>query len=248
MRELQKEDINKWNARLSKINLAISATIVGGHHNLKVFITPEHKNYYDFNLIHNEIKSSPIVNYDFSFSISEKSIKRFDSLLDSFLEDGMQFYIYQFGKFQNPIRFEKTHFDKYLTIKNHNLYEVNYEQRNYKFRQEDLFNIIYFITCVEDVVKIISEYYEYESDGKEICKIKYPVGTIVSIVSDKSGDYMVQNVKFIRSNSDTTLGYHLTKIETPIKSEVLIFSNDILYCLEEDIVSNRDNRLNILLN
>ena len=95
-------------------------------------------------------------------------------------------------------------------------------------------------------MKIISEFYEYEEDGTEICKLKYPVTSIVSIQDDKSGNYIILSHSFQLNDEKINPIYNIAKIETEINSEVLIFGQTFSV-FESQITPNREDRLNILL-
>ena len=240
-RKIDQQDIKRWNSRLSKINLELSLY----NECISVF-----KIYHGFQGHHDrdQCETTPSIHYQFSFSVSEKTLVRFNNILDTFLEDGM--YIRLLPKnlpISNnfTITSKRSDFDKFVTTITHKIHNVSYQQRIYNFYNIDLLKVIYFVTCIEDAVNIIQEYFEYEEDGTEICKIKFPGGSIVSTHSDKSGDYMVQNVIFGRNTND--IRYDISKMETKANSEIIIFS-DTYQVPESELLPNRDNRLNILLN
>lgn len=246
MRNFDISELDKWNARLKNINLALS--IKSLQQKNCIFLNTIPQTMWEES---KSIRCSTGVSFNFSFSVSEKTLKRFDNILDSLLSDGMLFNFFQEESYS--INTQKTKspisdFEKYLTENTHTLYKVKYQQRRYDFKDFNLLYLIYFVSCVEDTVKIIQKYFEYDVDGNEICNITYPIGTIISLVKDKSSDYIVQNTLFKRDDINNPLIiYNISKIESDLKSEVLIFS-DTFNVNEEDICPNRDDRINTILN
>ena len=246
MRILTKEDIEKWNSRLKQINLELA---ISGH-NLLIFKIDGYSAFQgNFLGTRTQYTATPnLYNYRFSFSVSENILKRFDSILDKFLEEGMEFTFLsdkQYYGDKRSIRFARSEFDKILSINNHKIHNVNYQQRIYNFYEVNILKAIYFITCIDDAVNIIQEYFEYEEDGTEICKIKFPVGSIVSTNSDRGGDYMVQNVIFTRDKMGFL--YEIAKMNIKANSEIIMFSNTYRIP-ESELYPNRDDRINSLLN
>jgi hypothetical protein len=242
MRKINQEDIQKWNSRLSKINLELSLSVKG----LSLF-KPYESHGFPTGYGKFLLELIPSVHYQFSFSVSEKTLSRFNNILDNFLEQTMQVDLLDKHNYITTfqIKSKRTDFDKFLTTNTHKIQNVTYQQRVYNFFDLDLLKLINFVSCIEDAVNVIQEYYEYEEDGTEICNIKFPVGSIVSLKSDKSADYLIQNVIFSRNIKEIT--YDIAKMETKANSEIIIFSETQRF-LESEIIPNRDNRLNILLN
>ena len=117
---------------------------------------------------------------------------------------------------------------------------------------------IFFIQTVKDVINIIGEYWGFDKDGKEVCSIKYPVGSIVS-TKDKKLDFFIESISFIRENTlkfkelklkygfkEELLLYNLLEIVKNNNSQVLEFS-DVLTTSSDFIIPNRGQRLDELL-
>jgi hypothetical protein len=94
---------------------------------------------------------------------------------------------------------------------------------------------------IENAVGIISKYYEYDSDGNEICNLPYSIGDIVSLKNNRDSDYIVKNVYF-----DDELMFFVSKLISPIESEVILFDEEVLV-KESEIISNRDFRIDQIL-
>lgn len=245
MRKLQQSEITNWNTRLSHNNIN-DPTLSIINYQYKDCLSLTIKDRYSY--MKHEIKLPFDTSFNFSYSVNEKTITRFDNILSELLESGMIFNtiedkMVKTTTCQKPIEF----FNKFLSEREHNIQKAKYKQRIFKFTNISLFDLIYFVSCVEDTVKIIQKYFEYDINGNEITKVKYPVGTIVSL-KEKSGDFFIQGLKFIRDDiNNPGIRYLVSKIESNINSEILIFSN-IFESIEDDIKPNRDDRINSILN
>jgi hypothetical protein len=256
MRRFDKSYLDKWNERLKKLNLSLSLndiqytqviTICGIDNSYSGYLgvqgyrpTPE------------PIYKVPEISYIFNFSVSKKCSKRFYELLQTLLKSGTTFY-YTTKDYSSS--YSKGQTDTKSIICQKNLSEFTIEKTDIKIHQVDyiqntcklstnLFDIIHFVNSVESAVEIISNYFEYDEDGKEICKTKFQVNEIVSTKEDRSGNYMILDFSI---QQDNTISYKVSKILNNITSEVILFDG-ISILKEDDILPNREDRLNILLN
>ena len=270
MRHFDKSYFDKWNDRLKKINLFLSLEGIIGYTNSYInvitiwrFDNNHYQNFQGFNQktptdsIHwkngssgNPIYKVPEITYFFNFSVSKKCSKRFYDLLQTILESGSVFCYTTTDKIDKPNMsnkeiktYRKNLSDFTIEKSDIKIHNVEYIQNTCKLTC-DLFEVIHFVNSVESAVEIISKYFEYEQDGKEICKTKFQVNEIVSTKNDKSGNYMILDF-FIQQ--DNTISYKVSKIQNCITSEVILFEG-ISILKEEDILPNREDRLNIILN
>ena len=253
MRTFDKSSLDKWNERLKKLNLSLSLN--GTQHYTDVItiwgVDNSYSGYQGYRSTPEPIYKVPEISYIFNFSVSKKCSKRFYELLQTLLKSGTTFYYTT--KDTGSYSKGQTETKNYVCRKN--LSEFTIEKTDIKIHQVDyiqntcklstnLFDIIHFVNSVESAVDIISKYFEYEEDGTEICKTKYRINEIVSTKEDKSGNYMILDFVI---QSDNTISYKLSKIQNSLTSEVIIFDG-ISILKEEDILPNREDRLNILLN
>jgi len=247
MRKLTEKDIEKWNPRLANINLGILITDNSG--TLQFVHQPSYNGWQGYSSERTHLDKLPHIQYHFTFSVSKKSIKRFDKILSLLLEDGLSFPLSKKGlMLKEDINVSKKIIDysNFLEESEIKIHKVDFVQRHYKLNLP-ISEIFLLVNSVEESVKVISEFYEYEEDGTEICKIKYPVTSIVSTVEDKSGNYIVLSHSFTNHYEIIKPLYNIAKIETEIDSEVLLFGQT--FSVHEDfIIPNREDRLNSLLN
>lgn len=257
MRKFNKSNLDKWNERLKKINLSLSLNDTQYYAQV-ITIWGIDNSYSGYQGVQGyrsspePIYKVPEISYIFNFSVSKKCSKRFYELLQTLLKSGAIFY-YATKDYSNS--YPKGQTDTNSIICQKNLSEFTIEKTDIRIHQVDyiqntcklsanLFEIIHFVNSVESAVEIISNYFEYKDDGTEICKTKYQVNEIVSTKEDISGNYMILDFSI---QQDNTISYKVSKIVNNITSEVILFDG-ISILKEDDILPNREDRLNILLN
>jgi hypothetical protein len=243
MRELTDLDIERFNKRLEKSNLLfhLDGDSFTKYLNLSSV-------YRDINgtIIAGTNRPVPLdqkIKFEFSYAVSKNCLNRFDLLLNDLLQSGLEI-----RSLVNAVELKSSVNEcnsKFIQTKIRIL-NTDYIQRKASFT-EKIIDIFFYITCIEDAVNIISEYFEYTEDGEEIVKTKFKENEIVSLKSDKSGDYFVLSSKFKKVSDELETFYDLCKIETNTPSEVLIFGTT-LTINESEIIPNRDFRIDSLLN
>ena len=202
------------------------------------------------------------INYRFAFSVSKNNIQRFEKLLNQFLTDGCKHTLYESGSKEYYQNFEFNDINTLRDIEireEHQTYGVDFVKFSYEFINSSALPTIFFIQTVKDVINIIGEYWGFDKDGREVCSIKYPVGSIVSTKDNKS-DFFIESIIFVRENtqkfrelksrykfSEELILYNLLEIVKNNNSQVLEFS-DILTTSSDFIIPNRGQRLDELLN
>lgn len=237
MRKLTNEDIEKWNRRLEKSNLLLYLESFTNSLYIKYKNDFDHSSGYErkFNSLDTEIK------FEFSYAVSKNCLNRFNLLLSDFLKSGIMISITR-----DPLKYSLLECNSKFQEKEIKVLNTEYIQRKAVFK-EKLVNIIFLVTCIEDTIKTISEYFEYTEDGTEILKTKFKENEIVSLDTDKTGDYFVISVNFRNLDNKLEIFYEISKIETDTKSEVLVFGPSFT-CSESRLIPNRDFRIDTLLN
>jgi hypothetical protein len=201
------------------------------------------------------------INYRFSFSISNNNLERFENLMKKFLSEGFEFY----NDINNKIHIERLSNDDFKMlhsfeeISQHNTYGVDFTKFTYNFYKVPALPCVMYIQSILDVIEIIGNFWSFDENGNEICTMKYPVGSIVSLKNDRS-DFFVESVDFIRENTkefitqknkyniqDELILYKLLKIVSNSNSQVIQFSETEYICTSADIIPNRGQRLDELL-
>jgi hypothetical protein len=202
-------------------------------------------------------------NYKLVFSISKNNIQRFENLLDRFLKDGFKVQISEGLRQYYEIFDDKTLSDlnKIQNREEHRYYNTDFVRFTYEFKNISVLPLVCYCQIIFDIINIIGKYWEFDSNGKEICNIKYQLGSIVSLKNDKS-DFLIESIEFLRKNSerydslvrnknikfddDEFILYKLLKIENS-NSQVLKFVDREYIVTSSDIVPNRNSRIDEIL-
>jgi hypothetical protein len=245
MRIFSADEMTKWSEKLGLNSLN------------KTGLNSKFTSQIDTNFVDNFNK----INYRFSFSISHNNLERFENLLNKFLSEGFEFY----NGTNNKIHIERLSSEdlKFLKsfeeVSEHKTYNVDFFKFTYNFYKVPVIPCVMYIQSIIDVIQIIGHFWSFDENGKEICNMLYPVGSIVSLKKDRS-DFFVESVDFIRENTTTYLNkknkynfqeelilYKLLKIESNQNSQVIQFSEIEYICTSADIIPNRGQRLDELL-
>lgn len=205
------------------------------------------------------------INYRFSFSISKNNIDRFERLLLRFLKEEFKIEFFKssllgYETINYSISQEDLNsFKEIQEIQEHKTYNVDFVKYTYNFSQFTAIPCILYIQTIKDVIKIIGDFYGFDENGNEICSIKHNIGSLVSLKYDKS-DYFIESLEFIRENTENYLSYKkiydfteelilykLLKVNNNIKSQVLEFSDGYVLATSANIIPNRGQRLDELL-
>jgi hypothetical protein len=212
--------------------------------------------------IFHEFRTDDRISYKFVFSVSKNNIDRFEKLLDRFFSEGFR-KDYQEYNFPSPslIDLNFSNFRKFEVRSEHTFSGVDFVKFNYDFKDVPSLPAIFFIETLKDVIQIIGNYWNFDDDGNEICMIQYPIGSIVSLKSDRS-DFIVESMQFMRENthdfqlirkntrydfSEEMILYKLLKIEKNSNSQALIFNDNEYVVTSDQIIPNRDNRIDQIL-
>lgn len=202
------------------------------------------------------------VNYKLAFSISKNNIQRFENLLDRFLKDGFKVQISEGLRQYYEILDDKilSELNKIQNREEHRYYNTDFVRFTYEFKNISVLPLVCYCQIIFDIINIIGKYWEFDSNGKEICNIKYQLGSIVSLKNDKS-DFLIESIEFLRKNSerydslvhnknikfdDELILYKLLKIENS-NSQVLKFVDGEYIVTSSDIIPNRNSRIDEIL-
>lgn len=126
----------------------------------------------------------------------------------------------------------------------HNFFEKEYVRYRYTFAGK-LGSIMAYVSYLEDAIKYFSMIWGYSEEGHEVCLIKYPIGTIVSPIKEKSKDFLILEYKFTKIGSN----YHIDYIASEVLSKSVVISyGEVLEFKESDICFSRNNRIDNILN
>ena len=240
----------RWNKRLRDIRLKVSAfeRISPTQEKLLKLRFCDYYGFDDPNEINTPSTTDiPKISFIFDYSVSKRSLKRFDNILFELNKRGLTIshfkdVLHTDRPLESIVHEDFVNYVKYEVEESvFKIMNNEYVNRKIKFISTDLIEIIGAVTMIENAVGIISKYYEYDSDGNEICNLTYSIGDIVSLKNNRDSDYIVKNVYF-----DDELMFFVSKLISPIESEVILFDEEVLV-KESEIISNRDFRIDQIL-
>jgi hypothetical protein len=196
----------------------------------------------------------PYIRYEFTFSVASNRKSDFFDLFEKLSKE-------EFGT--KSILREQTHNyrnlpsnDKVCDIpfnesiverkseNRHVIYDKEYIRYTYHFAGK-LGSIMAYISYLEDAINFFSEIWGYKEDASEVCLLKYPIGTIVSLSKDKSKDYLVLDYKY-RKNGKYYIDFIISEMLNN-KGSVIKYG-EILTVSEDLLCYSRSSRIDDILN
>ena len=254
MRVLVDKDILKWNQRLYNSTYMISADQFNAHVYLNktsqnliimrreyVGSSKSQKEFSNFAL--NEV-DDPTIKYDFVFSVSDNRKDELFRIHESLLESG--------------VLNNKSYKDKHSEIitapdivnskfESHEIFNRKYTRYSYHLEGK-LTSIVAYLTILEDSIEFFQKIWGYDESGNEHPLLKYPIGTIVSKIEDKSKDYMVMDYQYDISYN---LGYDISLIISEIDNDpksLIIRYKEPIFSSEKNLTHSRNSRIDNILN
>jgi len=236
MFEVNEKWNEKWNDRLDKSGLSISSIPLSTSNGIKLSIF---RKQIEFINTFEKIEGNIRTDFIFTYSVAKRTLKRFDNICEQLLENEYFFIIDS-----KDIRYKLKKEDISLPIFEESdlkIYKTDYINRKLVFKNKTLTEIILIVSLIEKTIEIISNLFSYDDENNELSKIKFPVGTVVSIKGDETNDFIVQKIDFIN------LTYKLSKIVFPSDTKEVFILENVGYFNESSIIQNRDYKLGQIL-
>jgi hypothetical protein len=249
MKYLTDSDIIRWGNRLN---------------NSSYYITPRYntRNGYPDIIISEKIESGipgtliksgiedPIINYSFSFSVVSHRKDEFFEILYKLLKDkfGTKFLTISESLDLNKIRdinLDESILSRYYT-QEHKILNRTFIKYTYDFNNR-LTDIICILSYIEDAIEFFQLIWGYDEEGKEICLLDFPVGSVVSKNSDKSKDFIVIEYIYKKVNSKFKIEYIISEIIYDNKSPIIKYGESFIISKDE-ICHSRNSRIDSILN
>ena len=128
---------------------------------------------------------------------------------------------------------------------NHNVKEKEFTRYIYNFSGK-LSQIISYVAVLEDCIRFLEMMFGYDETGKEYCLTPYPLGTVCSMVDDKSSDWLVLDYDFKITQGYYEIEYKIAKMLWNDKSPVLKYG-DVISAKEKELCFSRNNRIDNIL-
>jgi hypothetical protein len=257
MRYLTDSEILNWNDRLRKISEDRNNTRLGMKSDTLI-VTPKYHHSSSEPLIHFSSRSNfdntsktipePSLEFNFSFSVASNRVDEFFDILEKLKLNKTGTKIFYQG-IDNKEKISDINFSedvlKSSTKMKHKLVDKEYTRFNYYFSGH-LASIMVYVSYLEDAVNFFSSIWGYNEDGTEVNLIKYPIGSIVSKVKDKSKDFLVIDYSYSKINSDYKIILICSEI---LNSSGLVIKYGDLYKFDTEVLCwSRNNRIDNILN
>lgn len=186
----------------------------------------------------------PHFKYKFTFSVSSNRVGQFNDILDHILKLPTGTY---FSYKENSYNIEIS--DKVIESKSeedHMILNKSYKRITYNFSGK-LSHVVMYVNSIIDTISFFELMWGYHEDGNEQCLLEYPIGSIVSIKSDKSKDFLVVDYSYNKNTNDIyTIDYVCCEMLNT-KSPIIKYGNVITYN-GKDLCFSRNNRIDDILN
>ena len=103
-----------------------------------------------------------------------------------------------------------------------------------------------YVMYLEDAINFLSEIFGYNEDGSEVCLLKFPIGTQVSTLKDKSTDYLVLDYIYRKMDGKYFIDYIASEM-TKNNGSVITYG-EVLDFREKDLCYSRNSRIDDILN
>lgn len=247
MRYISDSEILNWNKRLEKSDYSVSA--VPNRQSAEPYIGFRQKvnGFSPMGGGQFVLTVDPFIRYDFTFSIASNRTETFFDLFKKLsLEPFGSKSIYHDMNNEKitDIQFTEDVIES-KEVNTHSILEKEYIRYTYHFGGK-LSSIMAYVMYLEDTINLFSEIWGYGEDGSEICLLKYPIGTIVSLPKDKSTDYLVLDYKYRKLDGKYYIDFVVSEMINN-KGSVITYG-EIYTFRESELCYSRNSRIDNILN
>ena len=247
MKYLSDTEILNWNRRLEKSDYAVHplSNVRSGHPDI-IFRQKINNGYGPMGEQLVET-IDPFIRYDFTFSIASNRKETFLDLFEKLSKESFgtkSIYRDQKGEKIMDIIFN----DTVIESKEENIHLV-FEKEYIRFTIHfagKLGSIMAYVSYLEDTINFFSEIWGYNEDGSEVCLVKYPIGTVVSLPKDKSIDYLVLDYKYRKLDGKYFIDFISSEMLNN-KGSVITYG-EIYTFRESELCYSRNSRIDDILN
>ena len=247
MKYLSDTEILNWNRRLERSDYAVYplSNVRSGHPDI-IFRQKINNGYSPMGEQLVET-IDPFIRYDFTFSIASNRKETFLDLFEKLSKDPFGTKsIYRDRKSEKimDIAFNDTVIES-KELNTHLVFEKEYIRFTIHFAGK-LGSIMAYVSYLEDAINFFSEIWGYNEDGTEVCLLKYPIGTIVSLPKDKSTDYLVLDYKYRKLDGKYFIDFIASEMLNN-KGSVITYG-EIYTFRELELCYSRNSRIDDILN
>lgn len=245
MKYLTDSEILKWNKRLEKSDYSVYP--ISNKMSAEPYISFRQELKTPMSMGQFVVTTDPFIRYQYTFSVASNRIETFFDLFEKLIQEpfGTKHIFTDLNNEKvSEIKFD----DKIVDSKDESFHKVEdkeYKRFTYKFVGK-LSQIMCYISYLDDTISYFSTIWGYKEDGSEVCLLKYPIGTIVSSISDKSVDYLVLEYSYRKLDGKYYVDYLASEMFNT-KGSVLTYGN-VNKFREDELCYSRNSRINDILN
>jgi hypothetical protein len=247
MKYLSDTEILNWNRRLERSDYAVYplSNVRSGHPDI-IFRQKINNGYSPMGEQLVET-IDPFIRYDFTFSVASNRKETFHDLFEKLSKESFgtkSIYRDQKSEKIMDITFNDTVIES-KEVNTHLVFEKEYIRFTIHFAGK-LGSIMAYVSYLEDTINFFSEIWGYNEDGSEVCLLKYPIGTIVSLPKDKSTDYLVLEYKYRKLDGKYFIDFIASEMLNN-KGSVITYG-EIYTFRESELCYSRNSRIDDILN
>lgn len=247
MKYLSDTEILNWNRRLEKSDYAVHplSNVRSGHPD--VIFRQKINNGYSPMSEQLVETIDPFIRYDFTFSIASNRKETFLDLFEKLSKESFgtkSIYRDQKSEKIMDIIFNDNVIESKEEI-THLVFEKEYIRFTYHFAGK-LGSIMAYVSYLEDTINFFSQIWGYNEDSSEVCLVKYPIGTVVSLPKDKSTDYLVLEYKYRKLDGKYFIDFIVSEMLNN-KGSVITYG-EICTFRESELGYSRNSRIDDILN
>ena len=248
MKFLTDSEILKWSSELG-IPLSPVYSKMTGHPDI---VLSDNLSAFSSNGNRMDIFENQIINYRFTFSVSENRVDDFFRILETLLSEklGTKFIVdhYNENRFNNSTIKDIEISDSIYTSSSevHEIWNRKFVRFTYNFNCH-FTSVMGYISYLTEAIDYVVMLWGYNEDGEEIKLLKHNIGDIVSPIDDKSKDLIILDYKFTKRNSEKVIDYILSELIGDKNSSVIKYNN-IIILPESKLAFSRNNRIDNILN
>lgn len=252
MKYLYDYEIMEWNERLKESNFVVQIKTDLGTGEPNIIVNDK----IDTSMLYRKAVTDnstgrlgiqdPIIKFNMIFSIASNRVDYFFDIFNKISSDevGTKFVFYKNNnECSNNIEFTEK-IIKEKKISEHNISDKKYTNFKYKF-EGNLSSIILYVQFLEDTISFFNEIWAYTEKGEEVYLLKYPIGSIVSPLKDKSKDYFILDYNYIKEYKKYFIHYITAMI---VSTGHIIKYGEVIQFKEYELGFSRNNRIDNILN
>jgi hypothetical protein len=248
MKYLSDTEILNWNRRLEKSDYAVYPLSNVRSGNPDIVFRQKINNGYSPMGEQLVETLDPFIRYDFTFSIASNRKETFFDLFENLSKEAFGTKSAYHDNNNDRKIYDIPFNDGVIETKEENthmVFEKEYIRYTYHFAGK-LGSIMSYVSYLEDAINFFSEIWGYNEDGTEVCLLKYPIGTIVSLSKDKSTDYLVLDYKYRKMDGNYFIDFIASEMLNN-KGSVITYG-EVYTFRESELCYSRNSRIDDILN